>query len=49
MLSIIQEYTPYRLATLREINPRTWRTDPTTVNAYNYFGDNSISEHRNIK
>ncbi|KAI4463570.1 zinc metalloprotease family m13 neprilysin-related [Holotrichia oblita] len=43
MLSIIEQYTPYRLANLREINPRTWRTDPTTVNAYNYFGDNSIN------
>lgn len=44
MMGMIETSTPSKLATLRQESERTWRTDPTTVNAYNYFSDNSISK-----
>lgn len=44
MMGMIKTVTPSMLETLREESERTWRTDPTTVNAYNYFSDNSISK-----
>ncbi|XP_022902040.2 neprilysin [Onthophagus taurus] len=43
MISVIREYVRFTLGDIRRENPRTWRTDPITVNAYNYFGDNSIN------
>ncbi|KAF2901565.1 hypothetical protein ILUMI_04622 [Ignelater luminosus] len=43
MMGMIKTSTPTKLATLRQESERTWRTDPTTVNAYNYFSDNSIT------
>lgn len=43
-MGMIETSTPSKLATLRQESERTWRTDPTTVNAYNYFSDNSISK-----
>ncbi|XP_018319992.1 endothelin-converting enzyme homolog isoform X2 [Agrilus planipennis] len=43
MMNIIKLYTPYRLSQLGKESIRQWRTDPITVNAYNYFSDNSIT------
>lgn len=43
MMDMVKSYTPYRLELLGEENVRAWTTDPTTVNAYNSFTDNSIS------
>ncbi|KAF5294546.1 hypothetical protein FQR65_LT10738 [Abscondita terminalis] len=43
MMSMITQTTPTQLASLREESERSWKTDPTTVNAYNYFSDNSIT------
>lgn len=49
MMEIIRLYMPERLGLLETENPRTWRTDPITVNAYNYFADNAISRWRVIE
>lgn len=44
MMVFVKSYMPHKLSLLAKKNRRTWRTDPTTVNAYNYFSDNSISK-----
>ncbi|XP_017772968.1 PREDICTED: neprilysin-11 [Nicrophorus vespilloides] len=43
MMAFIRTYTLTSLKTYRLENDRTWRTDPVTVNAFNYFGDNTIN------
>lgn len=43
MMSMIKQTVPTELASLRQESERSWKTDPTTVNAYNYFSDNSIT------
>lgn len=43
MMSMVTQFTPIELESLRDESERTWKTDPTTVNAYNYFSDNSIT------
>ncbi|KAK5643359.1 hypothetical protein RI129_007204 [Pyrocoelia pectoralis] len=43
MMAMVKLFTPTQLESLREETERTWKTDPTTVNAYNYFSDNSIT------
>lgn len=43
MMEFVKSYLPYKLEMVGSENGRTWRTDPITVNAYNYFSDNSIS------
>lgn len=42
-MEFVKSYLPYKLEMVGTENSRTWRTDPITVNAYNYFSDNSIS------
>ena len=44
MISVVNSSSTYWLKKLRETNEKGWRTQPITVNAYNYFGDNSISK-----
>lgn len=42
-MEFVKSYLPYKLEMVGTENSRAWRTDPITVNAYNYFSDNSIS------
>lgn len=44
MMNIITQYTNETLTSLRLTNPRDWTTEPITVNAFNSFSDNAISE-----
>lgn len=43
MMEITKTYMPSKLALIGQENMQTWRTEPLTVNAYNYFSDNAIS------
>ncbi|KAJ3659201.1 hypothetical protein Zmor_010902 [Zophobas morio] len=43
MMSFVKIFVPSKLEELRKINERNWSTDPTDVNAYNSFPDNSIN------
>ncbi|KAF5282082.1 hypothetical protein FQA39_LY00607 [Lamprigera yunnana] len=43
MMVMIKMSVPTQLESLRTESERSWKTDPTTVNAYNYFSDNSIT------
>ncbi|GLV35324.1 Neprilysin 5 [Carabus blaptoides fortunei] len=43
MIGIILLYVDGILESLRDINEKTWHSDPTTVNAYNDFLDNTIT------
>lgn len=43
MIGIIILYVDGILGSLRDFNEKTWHSDPTTVNAYNDFLDNTIS------
>lgn len=45
MMNLIQREMPKNLEKLRVINEKEFSVNPTEVNAYNSFADNSISEY----